>query len=74
MTALVSLPFRNPDPPLDEHVHDLVSRLTLEETVGQMLPDAKTLPRLDIPARLVKGRLAISAPPVSFGLFRLSQF
>ncbi|RRK02200.1 glycoside hydrolase family 3 protein [Opitutaceae bacterium TAV3] len=43
-------PFRDPDLPLDERVHDLVARLTLEEKVSQMEHGAAAIPRLGIPA------------------------
>ncbi len=43
-------PFRNPNLPLEERVDDLVSRLTLEEKVGQLIYNAEAIPRLDIPA------------------------
>ncbi|MEI6198220.1 MAG: glycoside hydrolase family 3 N-terminal domain-containing protein, partial [Verrucomicrobiota bacterium] len=44
------LSFRNPDLPLDARVRDLVSRMTREEKVSQMLHDAHAIPRLGIPA------------------------
>lgn len=50
MNTATTLPFRNPDLPLDDRVRDLVSRLTLEEKVSQMLHDAKAIPRLSLPA------------------------
>lgn len=50
MNTDTTLPFRNPDLPLDDRVRDLVSRLTIEEKVSQMLHDAKAIPRLNIPA------------------------
>ncbi|MDF2191265.1 beta-glucosidase [Paraflavitalea sp. CAU 1676] len=43
-------PFQNTARPFEERVNDLVSRLTLEEKVGQMLNAAPAIPRLGIPA------------------------
>ena len=31
------LPYRNPDLPVEERIDDLLSRMTLEEKVGQMM-------------------------------------
>lgn len=45
-----SLPFRDSKLPLAERVRDLVSRLTLEEKVSQMLHTCAAIPRLGIPA------------------------
>lgn len=42
-------PFQNPDLPLEQRVSDLVSRLTLEEKVGQMMDVTPGIPRLGIP-------------------------
>ena len=42
--------YRNPDLPFDERVNDLVSRMTLDEKVSQMLYDAPAIERLGIPA------------------------
>jgi beta-glucosidase len=42
--------FRDPDVPLDQRVDDLVSRLTLEEKVGQMMHAAPAIERLGVPA------------------------
>ena len=41
--------YLNPSLPIDERVKDLVSRLTLEEKVQQMMYDAPAIPRLNIP-------------------------
>ena len=45
-----SEPFWNPDLPMQERLDDLVSRLTLEEKVSQMINSAPAIPRLGIPA------------------------
>lgn len=44
-----SLPFWNPDLGLDERVNDLVSRMTLEEKIGQIMNAAPAIERLGIP-------------------------
>lgn len=41
--------FRDPSRPLEERVEDLLSRLTLEEKVSQMLYYSSAIPRLGIP-------------------------
>ncbi|MCK4465566.1 MAG: glycoside hydrolase family 3 protein, partial [Bacteroidales bacterium] len=41
--------FQNPNLPIDYRVKDLVSRLTLEEKVGQLMYNAKAIPRFYIP-------------------------
>lgn len=41
--------YRNPGLAIEERVDDLVSRMTLEEKVSQMLDMAKAIPRLKIP-------------------------
>ncbi|MDO5974548.1 glycoside hydrolase family 3 C-terminal domain-containing protein [Flavivirga jejuensis] len=43
-------PFENHKLSTEERVNDLVSRMTLEEKVGQMMNDAPAIPRLKIPA------------------------
>ena len=43
-------PFRNPALPVDERVHDLVSRMTLQEKVTQFFNHAEAIPRLGVPA------------------------
>ena len=44
------LPFQNPDLPVEVRAGDVVSRLTLEEKVGQTMNAAPAIPRLGIPA------------------------
>jgi beta-glucosidase len=45
-----ALPFRNPDLPLDKRVDDFISRLTVEEKVGQLMMTSPGIPRLGVPA------------------------
>lgn len=45
-----SYPMWNPSLPMETRVKDVVSRLTLEEKVGQMLNATPAIPRLGIPA------------------------
>ena len=45
-----SPPYKNPALAIDKRVDDLVSRMTLEEKVSQMMNAASAIPRLDIPA------------------------
>ncbi|HET9824139.1 MAG TPA: glycoside hydrolase family 3 N-terminal domain-containing protein, partial [Chitinophagaceae bacterium] len=42
-------PFQNPSLPIEKRVNDLVSRLTLEEKVAQMLNVTPAIERLGIP-------------------------
>jgi beta-glucosidase len=48
--VLANVPFRDPSLPIAERVDDLVSRMTLEEKVEQMMQAAPAIPRLGIPA------------------------
>jgi beta-glucosidase len=50
MAQPVSYPFQNPNLPLVQRVDDLVSRMTLQEKVSQMMSGAPAIPRLGIPA------------------------
>src|SRR5215471_19366696 len=55
MLAIASLvlsgqTYKDPGAPLEKRVDDLVSRLTLEEKVSQMMNDARAIDRLGIPA------------------------
>jgi beta-glucosidase-like glycosyl hydrolase len=43
-------PYKNPALPIEKRVEDLVSRMTLEEKVSQMMNGAAAIERLDIPA------------------------
>lgn len=45
-----SYKFQNPDLSIDERVDDLVSKLTIEEKISQMMNNAPAIPRLNIPA------------------------
>src|SRR5260370_7458031 len=42
--------YRNADAPLEKRVDDLLSRMTVEEKVSQMMNDSPAIERLDIPA------------------------
>jgi beta-glucosidase len=42
--------FQDPALPLEARVKDLISRLTLQEKIGQLVFDAPAIPRLNIPA------------------------
>jgi beta-glucosidase len=42
--------FRNPDLPVEQRVDDLVSRLTIEEKISQLMMGTPAIPRLGIPA------------------------
>jgi beta-glucosidase len=42
-------PYRNPSLPIEKRVDDLVSRMTLEEKVSQMMNSARAIERLGIP-------------------------
>jgi beta-glucosidase len=44
------LPFRDPSLPIEQRVKDVVSRMTLEEKVSQMVNSAPAIERLGIPA------------------------
>jgi beta-glucosidase len=48
-TQAAAFPFQNPSLTIDERVNDLVSKLTLDEKVKQMLYDAPAIPRLGVP-------------------------
>ncbi len=42
--------YQNPSAPLDSRVTDLLSRMTLEEKVSQLMNDSAAIPRLGVPA------------------------
>lgn len=43
------LPFKNPDLPVDQRIDDLISRMTMEEKVSQLLYNSPAIERLGIP-------------------------
>ncbi|HEY5916014.1 MAG TPA: glycoside hydrolase family 3 C-terminal domain-containing protein [Chryseolinea sp.] len=43
------LPYLNPELPIDQRVDDLVSRMTLEEKISQMINQAPAIERLGVP-------------------------
>jgi beta-glucosidase len=47
--SIAAMPFMNPELPVDQRVDDLVSRMILEEKIGQMMNAAPAIPRLGIP-------------------------
>lgn len=49
-TSGAQVPYLNPDLPIDMRVDDLVSRMTLQEKVDQMLYEAPAIDRLGVPA------------------------
>lgn len=44
------MPYRDSNAPMEKRVDDLVSRMTLEEKVSQLMNDSPAIERLDIPA------------------------
>ncbi len=44
-----SFPFQNPELSMDKRVEDLISRMTLEEKVGQLIDAAPAIERLGVP-------------------------
>ena len=42
-------PYKNPNLPIEERVNDLLSRMTLEEKISQMVYNSSAIERLDIP-------------------------
>jgi beta-glucosidase len=44
-----TFPYQNPKLPIEQRVDDLVSRMTPEEKVSQMMNGAPAIPRLDVP-------------------------
>ena len=49
-SAIEVMPYRNPALPIDQRVADLISRMTLQEKVAQMVYDAPAIERLGVPA------------------------
>jgi beta-glucosidase len=50
ISGQASSPHKDPTLPIEQRVADLISRMTLEEKVSQMMNAAPAIPRLDIPA------------------------
>jgi beta-glucosidase len=50
MSVAQSVPYKNPNLPVEQRVNDLVGRMTLEEKVSQMMNSAPAIDWLDIPA------------------------
>src|ERR1700723_4585183 len=48
--AQAAQPYMNPSLPIEKRVDDLVSRMTLEEKVSQVIDRAAAIPRLNVPA------------------------
>src|SRR5512142_108138 len=48
-TPSTTLVYNDPSAPIQARVNDLISRMTLEEKVGQMMNSAPGIPRLGIP-------------------------
>jgi beta-glucosidase len=48
--AAAAMPFRDPSLSIQQRVDDLVSRMTLEEKVSQLIDRAAAIPRLNVPA------------------------
>ena len=46
----VTPPYLDPDLPVDQRAAELVSRLTLDEKIAQLMNDAPAIPRLGVPA------------------------
>ena len=42
-------PYKNPNLPIEERVNDILSRMTLEEKISQMVYNSPAIERLDIP-------------------------
>src|SRR6185437_501557 len=47
--SVAAMPFMNSALPVDKRVDDLISRMTLEEKVSQLVDRAAPIPRLNIP-------------------------
>ncbi|HSD07703.1 beta-glucosidase [Flavobacterium sp.] len=47
--AQTKLPYKNTDLPIEQRVNDLVSRMTVEEKINQLMDSAPAIERLDVP-------------------------
>src|SRR5271167_231040 len=43
-------PYKDPKAPMEKRADDLLSRMTLEEKISQLMNDSVAIPRLDVPA------------------------
>jgi beta-glucosidase len=48
MKTQPTLPYLNPDLPFDTRLDDLISRMSLQEKVGQMLNECPAIPHLGL--------------------------
>jgi len=47
--AQTKLPYKNTDLPIEQRVNDLVSRMTVDEKINQLMDSAPAIERLDVP-------------------------
>ena len=47
--AQEKLPFKNTNLPTEQRVNDLVSRMTLDEKISQLMDSSPAIERLDVP-------------------------
>ncbi|MBP6588326.1 MAG: hypothetical protein KA208_09945, partial [Flavobacterium sp.] len=47
--AQQNLPFKNPNLPIEQRVNDLVSKMTVDEKISQLMDSSPAIERLGIP-------------------------
>ncbi|MGM8361805.1 glycoside hydrolase family 3 C-terminal domain-containing protein [Flavobacterium sp. ARAG 55.4] len=47
--AQKQFPYKNPDLPIEQRVNDLVSRMTIDEKISQLMDSSPAIDRLDVP-------------------------